>query len=204
MKLSGHAAVIPVVNYLNFVIFVATSRKAQRLMAFACLWGATGQVSAQAIVSPVSATTDMGQAYALANAYNHSGLLTNFTSGVTDFNAYIAGNPQHNSQPNNDWAATTVIGVADFDLGSVRNVNRVAIWNFGGLAGSITYAIKQVSLESSIDSSFSSPTILGTYNLGVYSTTNPGQVFSFPTVTPGISAFITSKATEPPDSDWAR
>jgi hypothetical protein len=160
----------------------SASRKALRLMALACLWGATGQVLAQAIVSPVSATTNMGQTYPLANAYNHTGLLTNFTSGVTDFNAYVAGNPQHDSQPGTDWAATTPIGVADFDLGSVKNVNRVAIWNFGGLAGNITYAIKQVSLESSVDSSFSSPAILGTYNLGVYSTTNPGQVFSFPTV----------------------
>ena len=146
------------------------------------LVGGMGQTKAEVIVSPVSGTTTMGEAFALSHSYDHSGLLSNFTSGVTDFATYIAGNPQHDSEPGNDWVSNTTSGVTVYDLGSLLSVDKVAIWNFGGLGGNTSFATTQVTVEASANPGFTSPTNLGTFNLSVFATTNPAQVFGFPTV----------------------
>jgi hypothetical protein len=152
------------------------------LAAWALLSGGMGRARAGVIVSPVSGTTTMGEAFPLSHAFDQSGLSPHFTSGVTDFTSYIAGDPRHDSEPGNDWVSNTTTGVAVFDLGRVMNLDSVAIWNFGGLGGTLTFAITRVTLEASLDASFSNPTNLGTFNLSVFATTNPAQVFSFPSV----------------------
>lgn len=147
-------------------------------VAMAFLAVSAGQVRADLIVGAISATTNMGQSFLLSNALNQSGLSSNYTSGVTDFATYTAL-ATHDSQPGNDWVSNQVSGNVTFNLGSSQNIGKVAIWNFGGLGGSIGYGILQFTLEASNDSTFSTFTNLGTYNTSVYSTLNPAQVFSF-------------------------
>jgi hypothetical protein len=74
--------------------------------------------------------------YPLTNTVNQSGLLTGFTSGVTDFDAYMAGNPLHTYLvgalgSGNEWFTDDDSrgAVLWFDLGQVWAVDRVALWN---------------------------------------------------------------------------
>jgi hypothetical protein len=137
--------------------------------------------SADTIVSAVSATTNMFEAYALVNAIDQAGLSPNYVSGVTGFNAYLAGNPVHTSVPGTDFIGQPPTGLVDFDLGSVMTVDAAAVWNFDG---DPTAPIQNIHLYASLDSSFSTPIDLGAFIL-----TNPpsdpvsAQVLSFGDVT---------------------
>jgi hypothetical protein len=67
----------------------------------------------------------------VANVINQGGLLTPYVSGVTDFNTYIAGNPQHNwLSQGAEWFTPYYATVATltFDLGSVITIDAVAAW----------------------------------------------------------------------------
>ena len=73
----------------------------------------------------------------------------------------------------------TTAGVADFNLGSVMRVDRVALWNFGS---GLSFAVTQVSLVAGTDAAFTTMLSLGTFNLAVIGGLNPAQIFSFPAV----------------------
>jgi PEP-CTERM motif len=63
---------------------------------------------------------------------NQSGLSTGFTSGVTDFDAYIASNPTHVRSSFGGWLGPLLgpfTGVLDFDLGDRYNIEQFALWN---------------------------------------------------------------------------
>ena len=86
-------------------------------------------LSPVAVVSNTAGTTPGSP---IESAINHAGLLTDFTSGVTDFDTYLALNPLHTEQwIANEWFAldgeneATVI----FDLGAEYEISRVAFWN---------------------------------------------------------------------------
>ncbi len=146
---------------------------------------ACAQARADVIIAPVAGTTTMSEAFPLANAYNQNGLSTGYTSGVTDFSSYIASDPRHTSWFENDWIATSSTGYVILDLGAEYDLDQIAVWNFGGPYGSTDYSTLQFTLEISADAAFTSPTLVGTYNLDVYGapSTNPAQVFSFTSVT---------------------
>lgn len=89
---------------------------------------------AGSIVSPVSATINSsGPGFGSINdTFNHAGLITDFTSGVTNFDTYIGGNPLHSWLfTGNEWfgnsGATTA--VVTYDLGALRTIDRLALWN---------------------------------------------------------------------------
>lgn len=102
----------------------------------ACLCASTIATTAHAtaILSPVAATatSDAGVGYTIDNTIDQSGLSTGFTSGVTDFDTYIAGNPMHSYVAlNNEWftASGTTSASVTYDLGSAWKVDRLALWN---------------------------------------------------------------------------
>jgi hypothetical protein len=81
----------------------------------------------------------------VTNLINHGGLLTNFTSGVTEFDTYIAGNPQHTinslgAEWFTDFGQTGA--TLTFDMGSVLSLDRLALWTdeFWG-AGRVAVAL---------------------------------------------------------------
>jgi hypothetical protein len=90
---------------------------------------------AGAIVSPVSVTasnTFDAPYFQPANLINHGGLVDDFFSGITDFDSYIAGDPQHlNYSKFSEWFTEEgqTGAVLTFDLGSVMTLDRLALWN---------------------------------------------------------------------------
>jgi hypothetical protein len=94
---------------------------------------------------------------------NQSGLSAGFTSGVTDFNTYIAGNPTHVRSDFSGWIGPTggpFTGILDFNLGESYNVQRFALWNTA--AGS-TANIQSFTLFLSDVADFSSSTNVGNF-----------------------------------------
>ncbi len=92
-------------------------------------------MSAGVIIDPVGVTSnvaDSGLSYAIINTINQSGLSTGYTSGVTNFDTYLATNPSHTYLAAGfEWFAALGIDSATliYDLGALYNVDRLAIWN---------------------------------------------------------------------------
>jgi len=86
------------------------------------------------IISPTGATASstFNATYSIINTINHAGLLTNFVSGVTDFDAYLALTPQHTFlADNNEWFSANgeTSATVTYDLGSAIAIDRLALWN---------------------------------------------------------------------------
>jgi hypothetical protein len=66
----------------------------------------------------------------LANTYNQAGLYDGYEDNVTDFDSYVASNPYHTSDYNNqEWFSEDSFASVVFDLGGLFNINAVALWN---------------------------------------------------------------------------
>lgn len=92
-----------------------------------------GPASAATIVGAVSATASSELAgFGIGNTIDQSGLSANYVSGVTDFDAYIAGAPSHNFSANLEWFTDQNSATLDYDLGQVLNIDRIAYWNEDG------------------------------------------------------------------------
>lgn len=67
----------------------------------------------------------------IANVSNQTGLSMGFVSGVTDWNTYFTGNPNHSPSAVNEWWGSQGVlqGSIVFDLGSSYLVDKIAIWN---------------------------------------------------------------------------
>ena len=141
-------------------------RLALCLAVVTTLSGLAAHAFATSTTSAQSATTDMGEMFPLVNLINQSGLSIPYTSGMTDFDAYLAGNPNHSSSLGNAWVSSfgTTTGQIDFDLGSVLVVDRIAVWNFS--AGS-TFSTKNINVFASQQSDFSGAVNLGTFKLNL-------------------------------------
>jgi hypothetical protein len=103
-------------------------------IAFALLAAAPAVASAQAIVRPTSAVINSGGPGfgSIADTHNGNGLSTNFVSGVTDFDAYIAANPTHSFVfSGNEWFSelNTTSATVTYDLGAILSIDRFALWN---------------------------------------------------------------------------
>lgn len=81
------------------------------------------------MLQPVGVTTNMGQTLGPPTLMiDQSGLSSSYTSGVTNFDTYLASNPTHNSTLTTGWESGFAIttGNVDFDLGSSVTVSRMA------------------------------------------------------------------------------
>ena len=138
-----------------------------------------GTVQAAPILSPVAATASSTfPGFPIANTINHSGLLTDFTSGVTDFDAYLATNPLHSRDVPNEWfsAEPSTSAVVTYDLGTLFSVDRLSLWNENGVgidsfnvlfsADGIAFS-PAVSGLSPTDSPFDSDYPAQVFNLGI-------------------------------------
>jgi hypothetical protein len=129
----------------------------------------SAMVDASVILSPTSVVNntfgELHSSFAVTNLINQSGLSTGFVSGVTDFDAYLAGSPTHAnpsfssgggfaSQSNN-----VNTGTIDFDLGSIYTLHRFALWNDQDIQ-----ALGNFTLEVSNDPGFATATSLGSFS----------------------------------------
>ncbi|MBX3485457.1 PEPxxWA-CTERM sorting domain-containing protein [Phenylobacterium sp.] len=96
------------------------------------------------IISPTAITASTTfPGYDVDNLINQSGLTAGFVSGVTDFDAYMAGDPRHAWDLENEWFTTfnQPGAVLEMDLGAIFNVLTLALWTdeYWG-AGAVTIA----------------------------------------------------------------
>ena len=78
------------------------------------------------------ASSTVAADFGISFAINQNGLGARYTSGVTDFDDYIAGDPQHlYSARFNEWwtAESETAATLWFDLGETLAIDRIAIWN---------------------------------------------------------------------------
>ena len=100
---------------------------------------------------------------------DQSGLSIGYTSGVTDFETYLALDPTHANNRDKIWATNNNVRTAtlDFDLGNTKLIDGLALWNRGDDIGP---QIKDFEVYASADASFTNLTLLGSYtadtNLG--------------------------------------
>ncbi len=130
------------------------------------------------IISPVSATasSEFSADFDIGNTIDQSGLSIGFTSGVTDFDTYIASNPTHTViAPGFEWFTPEDVTTATvtYDLGSVFSIDRLALWNEEG-AG-----INNFNLLSSTDGVNFSTILSGVSPVDNPFTDYPAEVISF-------------------------
>jgi hypothetical protein len=76
----------------------------------------------------------------ITNITNQSGLSATYTSGVTDFDSFVA-DTTHSPSPANDFVFEGSSGVITFDLGASYTLDSLALWqNFLGVRGFNLYA----------------------------------------------------------------
>ena len=149
----------------------------------------------------VIAQPPMGQfnstTFAANNLINQSGLSSGYTSGVTDFDTYIASSPTHNGNLTGSiWFSTqgNRTGDLEFDLGSILTIQSMALWNRGSDASD---NIIGFTLFADDNAAFSSPTSLGGFtanpNTGSTSAVLP-EVFTF---TPTAASHVRLRITSP-------
>jgi hypothetical protein len=90
--------------------------------------------TAGAILGAVSATINSGGPGfgSINDTLNQAGLFTAYTSGVTDYDTYLAGNPQHNLVfAEKEWFSNSGSSSASvtYNLGAPKTVDAFALWN---------------------------------------------------------------------------
>ena len=85
------------------------------------------------VLSPTGVHSDPGHfSYAeIGHTIDQSGLLTGFTSGKTNWDEYISGNPRHLPNTEYEWFAPmgTKESTIVYDLGGAYSIDQIALWN---------------------------------------------------------------------------
>jgi hypothetical protein len=104
------------------------------LAGVVCSLALAGPAAAGAIFSAVSGVVNSGGpgSGTLTETYNQAGLSSNYVSGVTDFDTYMATNPTHTLIfAGNEWFSEygTSSASVTYDFGAVKAFDRLALWN---------------------------------------------------------------------------
>lgn len=186
--------------------------------------------AAQAIVRPVAAEINSGGPGdgSIDDTFNGNGLLTNFTSGVTDFDAYIALDPRHTKVfPGFEWFSNfgTSSASVTYDLGAVQLIDRLALWNdeFSGISRLAVFGsldnVGFALLADGLTPTDNPPLGVGpdTYGADVFALTSTSVRYlrldmlacpqpngnNYPACSIGEVAFRTSIAAVPEPGTWA-
>jgi hypothetical protein len=157
---------------------------------------AAPKADAGVIFSPTSGIINSGGPGfgTLTETINQAGLLSNFVSGVTDFDTYLATNPLHTLVfAGNEWfsnSGTTSASVT-YDLGSLTNIDRLALWN------EESSGIGTLDLLHSSDGINFAPLALGLKPTDNPLANYPADVFSFASVNTRYIRFDMSDCPQP-------
>ncbi|WP_135507158.1 discoidin domain-containing protein [Roseovarius aestuariivivens] len=105
------------------------------ILASALVLAATASQAATIVgANSATASSTFGPGNDISNAIDQTGLSSTYISGVTDFDAYLATNPTHNTLNTTEWFTATPVSSATlvFDLGSVLSLDRLALWHEDG------------------------------------------------------------------------
>jgi len=175
------------------------------VLAATMLLAMDSPVQADLMLQPAAATTNMGETSPLgpiSRVRDQSGLAASYTSGVTDF-SYTNATKHAGFSPLNTWlsAPSVTTGQIDFDLGGTFTVTSFALWNAGEPSASpfnVNYNVIDFRLLADDNSTFSSPTVLGSFTAdptgrGGYIDDVLAQTFQFaPTSASWVRMEITS------------
>lgn len=94
----------------------------------------TGNANAGAIFGPTSGIINSGGpgGGTLLDTFNQASLSTTYTSGVTDFDTYISGNPTHTIFfPGFEWFSSIPSDSASvtYNFGGTKTFDALALWN---------------------------------------------------------------------------
>lgn len=94
----------------------------------------TTNALATVIVGPVAGTasSEFSSDFDIGNTFDQSGLSIGYTSGVDDFDAYLALNPTHSYVASgNEWftALGIISATITYDLGGLYSLDRMVLWN---------------------------------------------------------------------------
>ena len=170
-------------------------RLSSALLALVLL-GAPSGALAGVILSPTAVVSNsMGETQSTIDATrNGSGLSIPFTSGVSDFDTYLALSPLHEwiFTDGSEWFSTAGVtqGTIVYDLGALYSVNRLALWNeeFSG--------IQTMGVETANNAAFVGAASVGNF-LPVdspFDASYPAQVFD---VADSVARYIRLTLTGP-------
>ena len=177
----------------NMNLFKAAAFSFAMVLIATCFSSQASAASAAVIVQPSSASTAMLQSHPLEQAIDQSGLLDqpgtspiSYTSGVTDFDAFVASAFADNANANIFGSVSPLPGVLTFDLGSAWLVDRMALW---GTYDGGDKDMKDFNLFADTDADFDNG---GTTSLGSFTAIDviysfhpvartPSQIFTFTT-----------------------
>ena len=131
--------------------------------------------TADVIRSPITATASgfSSNIFPVNNTINQSGLSAGFTSGVTDYDTYVGGNPTHstsNININHYFGNSPPFGQIDYDLGDVYSVSSLGLWG-----ATFSASLQDFNLLLSTDAGFA-----GALPVGLSAALNANvQDFSF-------------------------
>jgi len=151
------------------------------------------------ILSPIDVVQNTGgnfsALFTIDETIDQSGLSHGFTSGVTDFDSYLATNPLHDYRQadGGEWYSQSGVpsSIIDYDLGELFNIHRLALWN-EDLIGIIS-----MSVSTSADDSFTTPVMAGMFmpaGNGLNSP-YPAQVFN---LAPSVGRYVRLEVTAGP------
>lgn len=154
-----------------------------RMILAAAVLGFAGAANAGNVIQPVSISTDIpGDGWDINWAINQSGLYPNYVSNSTEFDSYVAtaehyyGGWYYTWFTYNGYVANG--GVVDMDLGAEYSIESMALWD-NQAAASILGGLDAFSIRISNDPTFTTSTLLGSFN-GQNHFDNPlAQVFAF-------------------------
>lgn len=102
------------------------------------------------------------QDWSFDRTIDQSGLSVGYTSGITDFDAYVASSPMHvavNIPANYGVSFTLPPVVVDYDLGEAVTTSRLAFWNYPHLdAGIVNF-----NVYTSTEAGFGASTLVGSF-----------------------------------------
>lgn len=171
------------------------------LVATFLAMGAT-PVAANVIVAPVSAVIDAGGPGFgnIADTFNQNGLSTNYVSGVTDFDTYLALNPTHSFIFSGfEWFSNqgTTSATVTYDLGGPITIDRLALWN------EESSGIGTLDLFYSLDNVAFSALSLNLQPFDNPLADYPAEVFSFAATEARYIRFAMSGCPQPDPADFA-
>lgn len=189
---------ILLLDFMNQILTrkIATMRYVMSALALAGAFIYATSASATVIISPIGSTQNtMGEfnsSFDVGNLFDQSGLSAGFTSGVTDFNTYVAATPTHTQgfTVNLSWAGNigSLTGIIDFDLGQSLLIEQLAIWQ--GATQSQLRGLNSITLFTSNTATFSTATNVGSFNVtqaSVPPTAAPVEVFD---ITDSVGQYV--------------
>ena len=117
---------------------------------------------ATTVIQPVAISLEPGSliddpGFPISNLVSPYGITPQYTSGVTDFDSYITGDPTSNgihiATPSRATPSPPVAGYIEFDFGALHTIDAIALWNIGG---NESMNVKTFDLIGDADGDFSS------------------------------------------------